>query len=538
LTALPNNSKQEVKDRLLHSGFLASCDAMPDRPALCVDGNILTYAQLRRAASSLAATLQRIAPASAPPLTAVFADRSRTGFAGIIGALLAGHGYVPLNPGFPVDRTRRMLQHAGCLAMIVDSKAAAQLESLLDDLEPLLHIILPENEDVGLFARRWPQHAFIGMQDLTPAARWTEPSVSSNALAYLLFTSGSTGLPKGIGVTHSNAVHFVHAMVERYGFTCDDRFSQMFDTTFDLSVFDMFVAWHQGASVYCPGRPMLFNPDRFIREHALTVWFSVPTMGLLMRRFGALKPGSYPSLRWSLFCGEPLPIELADAWTAAAPASTLENLYGPTELTVACTAYRWDRVRSRAESTGGFVPIGTANPGMRARIVDECLRDVAPGEIGELLMAGPQCTPGYWGDRAATDRSFVRFRGADDVYYRTGDRVRAPVGAGPLQYVGRTDDQVKVAGHRVELGEVEAILQQEPGVCQAVAVGWPRTSAGVAGIAAFLTGRDIDVSSARARVRSKLQSYAVPQTIHVLPALPQNANGKVDRQALLSLLHA
>jgi acyl-coenzyme A synthetase/AMP-(fatty) acid ligase len=175
---------------------------------------------------------------------------------------------------------------------------------------------------------------------------------------------------------------------------------------------------------------------------------------------------------------------------------------------------------------------------MRARVVDERLAEVSPGQIGELLIAGPQRTPGYWRDPEATNRAFVRLADDGDVFYRTGDRVRRPVGDGPYCYVGRVDHQIKVLGHRVELEEVEAVLREQPGVHQAVAVAWPPTSAGMAGIAAFVTGSDIDVRAMRARMQQTLQSYAMPQTIRVLTAFPQNASGKVDRQALLGLLSA
>ena len=147
--------------------------------------------------------------------------------------------------------------------------------------------------------------------------------------AYLLFTSGSTGRPKGVGVTHANATAFLHAVGERYDFGPDDRFSQTFDMTFDLSVFDMFVAWSAGGCLCVPTQRQLIKPGRFIEDHELTVWFSVPSTGVFMRRLGELKEGRYPSLRWSLFCGEPLPVAVADAWARAAPASTVENLYGP-----------------------------------------------------------------------------------------------------------------------------------------------------------------------------------------------------------------
>src|SRR5262249_32747982 len=152
-----------------------------------------------------------------------------------------------------------------------------------------------------------------------------------------------------------------------------------------------------GACVYCPTRKTLLNPDKFIRERQLTVWFSVPSVGVLMDRFGALKAGRYPSLRWSLFCGERLPVELASRWADAAPTSVVENLYGPTEVTVACSAYRWDNDHSRSESALGIVPIGSALPGMEARVVNPVnLSVVSPGSIGELLMGGPQVTAGYW----------------------------------------------------------------------------------------------------------------------------------------------
>jgi amino acid adenylation domain-containing protein len=523
---------------LLHSGFLESARAMTDRPALHVGGQTLRYAELLEQAQEMAATIQRRRAGDAPPLTAVFADRSAFGFSGIIGALLAGNGYVPLNPNFPVARTRRMLQRAGCASLIVDSTAMSQIDDVLSGVSSTLLILLPEHADAAALSSRWPQHSFVAAADRERAASWSDRQGTDDAVAYLLFTSGSTGEPKGVPVTHRNATHLVRTLVDRYGIEPDDRFSQMFDTTFDLSVFDMFVAWQRGACVYCPSRATLLNPDRFIREHALTVWFSVPSVGLLMQRFGVLKPDRYPSLRWSLFCGEPLPVTLAEAWASAASASTLENLYGPTELTVACTAYRWDPVRSPAESYDGIVPIGVPTKGMEARVVDDHLAEVGPGEIGELLMAGPQRATGYWEDAAATARAFVRLAADGRVYYRTGDRVRRFSGDGALTYVGRRDHQIKVLGYRVELGEVEAALRQEPGVHAAVAVGWPLTSTGHGGVAAFVMGAGLDPAAIRSSIRMKLHGPAIPQTIHVLPEFPHNASGKIDRQALLRLLSA
>jgi acyl-coenzyme A synthetase/AMP-(fatty) acid ligase len=168
--------------------------------------------------------------------------------------------------------------------------------------------------------------------------------------------------------------------------------------------------------------------------------------------------------------------------------------------------------------------------------VDESLTDVAPGQEGELLIAGPQVTPGYWQNREATSRAYVVRAGDTRSYYRTGDRVRRPLGDGPLTFVGRLDDQVKVLGHRVELGEVEARLREEPGVAAAAAVAWPRTASGAAGIVAFVSGTALDADIIRTNVQKRLPSYAGPRTVHVVPELPRNANGKIDRRALMTVL--
>ncbi|HVH71696.1 MAG TPA: AMP-binding protein, partial [Candidatus Dormibacteraeota bacterium] len=274
----------------------------------------------------------------------------------------------------------------------------------------------------------------------------------------------------------------------------------------------------------------------FIQDSRLTVWFSVPSVAILMKRLGTLKPGLYPTLRWSLFCGEPLPVEIAEAWAEAAPNSVLENLYGPTELTIACALYRWDRRTSPPECERGLVPIGCPYPGMEALLIDEHGREVARGKEGELLMTGPQVSLGYWRDPERTAASFIVPPGKRQIYYRTGDRVRQATGDGPMVYLGRVDHQIKVQGHRVELGEVEALLKKEAGVELAVAVGWPLTASGPRAIEAFLVCRQLDTESLREKLKTTLPVYAVPRKIHVIDTWPLNPNGKIDRSKLLKYL--
>lgn len=496
------------------SGFLGSREAFPERPALEVAGETLSYADLGDRAGAIAAAIAERGPAGAP-LTAVFASRSATAFAGVLGSLWAGHGYVPLNPSFPLSRLRSMLERSGCRTLIVDAEAAVHLDGLLDGLESKPVVIAPDGE------------ALSGT---------TEPVlVEAEAIAYLLFTSGSTGQPKGVGVAHGNVVPFIEAVAERYGINAEDRLSQTFDMTFDLSVFDMFGAWERGACVCCPSERQLMAPSRFIRDSELTIWFSVPSLAALMRKLRMLKPGSYPSLRWSLFCGEPLPAELAGAWAEAAPSSTVENLYGPTEATIACTVHRY--VPGEAGTDNGVVPIGGPIGETETLVADPELREVGPGEDGELLVRGPQVTPGYWLDAEKTAAAFVVPPGREQRHYRTGDRVRRPLDAGePLTYIGRMDHQIKVLGHRVELGEIEAALRDASGIDAAIAVGWPLTDSGAGGIVAFLGDPDADVPALREALTGRLPEYMLPRRYELLEALPLNANGKFDRKAMLAQL--
>jgi amino acid adenylation domain-containing protein len=535
MTPLPEASPRT--EQPLHAGLLRSAELFPDRPALEVGGSSYTYAELAERAASIAATLQARAPDDGPPLTAVFAYRSVTAFAGLLGALMRGHGYVPLNVRFPIPRTRAMLAAAGCRAIVADAESAAQLEEVTAAAtEPLL-VLLPDEDDVSELAGRLPGHTVLGARDLVPADDWEAPAADPDALAYLLFTSGSTGVPKGVMIRHRNVNTYVGELVQRYAVTEEDRFSQTAELTFDNSVLDVFVPWERGACVCCPSRKELISPGAFIRGSRLTVWFSVPSTAIFMKRFRALKPDRYPTLRWSLFAGEALPVEVAESWLVAAPNSTVENLYGPTEVTDVCVIYRWDPATSHADCEMGVVPIGHPLGAMSCRVVDADLNEVVPGEIGELLVSGPQVGAGYWNDPERTARTFIVPPGSDAVHYRTGDRVRRPArNGGPVMYLGRIDNQVQILGERIELGEIEAALREESGTDAVVALGWPVNATGAEAIEAFVGDPGVDVTHMRTRLEARLPTQAVPRRIHALPELPLNSNGKFDRNALTRFL--
>jgi amino acid adenylation domain-containing protein len=507
----------------LAAGFLASAERFPDRPAVETAGLAVSYAELRRRAVAIAAALEATAPPE-PPLTAVFANRGATAYAAVLGTLLRGHGYVPMNPRYPAERNRAILERSGCATLVADADSAEAVLATLAGVRRRLRVLIVDRFPSAAERRRFTPHEAFGVGDGEAQIASTQ---SDDPAAYVLFTSGSTGRPKGVLVRQSHVRAFLDAVATRYDFDERDRFSQMFDLTFDLSAFDLLVAWEHGACVCVPRRGDELKPSDFIRSAGLTVWFSVPSVAMLLQRFRVLRPAAFPSLRLSLFCGEALPAVLARAWGAAATASLVENLYGPTEATIACTAHRFT-----GAEVSGLVPIGTPLGQTRVRVVDESLREAPAGTPGELLLAGPQVVDGYFDDEAETAKAFVTLPGLGHAY-RTGDRVVAGPD-GTLAFLGRLDSQIKVLGHRVELEEIEAIIR-EVAAADAIAVGWPRTETGAAGIVAIVAGA-VDTAELRRQLAGRLPDYMVPRAIHIVSELPLNANGKRDRRAAAAML--
>ena len=526
--------------RPLWSGFAASAQRAPERAAVDAGGRVTTYVALFDEASAIAATLARVRNGAPEPFTAVLVERDATGFAAILGALMSGTGYAPLNPRVPPPRLAVMLERSGCSTLVADAAEQARLGDVLALAPGVRTVVLAG--DAGGAAAAALRSAFGAVRFVTPdefaaASAWSPPACDPDAPAYLLFTSGSTGTPKGVAVAHRSIRRFLDVVVERYSLEPTDRFSQMFELVFDLSLFDLFAAWECGGAICTPTADQMRIPADHVRDAALSVWFSVPSAAVLLRRLGLLAPGAFPRLRVSLFCGEALPSEAAAAWAAAAPASVVENLYGPTEATLACTAHRWDRAAAPSAADDGIVPIGMPFPGMTARVVDELFRDVGPDTPGELLVAGPQVALGYWRDPEATAARFVRPAPGEAVHYRTGDRVRRGAD-GVLRFLGRADHQVKVRGHRVELGDVEAAVRSAAAAEVVVALGWPVVSGSAQGLVAFVQAERVDAPRLRAAVAALVPSYMVPARFVAVPAMPLNPNGKVDRKALAASLES
>ena len=414
--------KQQTLFKGLISGFVDSVRNFPSRQALLVDGRALTYDELARKGANLAAALQRD-EANRSPLVAILGYRSETAYAGVLGSLLAGKGYVPLNPKFPVERLRRMFVLSGCELVVAGHEAFDTLRLLLASLSQSIGVIVEEPSGVDELRSEFPQHRFV-LCDKEKPPILELPDVKPDSVAYLLFTSGSTGEPKGVAVSHGNVTSYVQYICNRYEVSEHDRVSQHFDMTFDLSVHDMFVCWERGACLCSVPEKALMVPAKFIRDQELTMWFSVPSAVGFMQRLGMLKPGVFPSLRCSLFCGEPLPAEFARAWQEASPSSFVENLYGPTEATIAITYYRWDSAASPDACVNGIVPIGWPFDGQNVAVIDSERNLVPVGDPGELVLSGSQVTGSYWNDPEKTAEKFVRLPATGNaLWYRTSDVV-------------------------------------------------------------------------------------------------------------------
>jgi amino acid adenylation domain-containing protein len=426
-----------------------------------------------------------------------------------------------------------MFEQADLDCLLVDAESLSLLPALLPRLRRVPMIIVPET-DTTLSMNVPDGCRIFTRRDLDVAQAMVHfPSISGADTAYLLFTSGSTGSPKGVPISYTNLRAFLELMSNRYRLTPDDRLTQTFDQTFDLSIFDLLMAWTSGACVYSIPSFELFAPINFINRHQITLWFSVPSVASRLLKRGALRSACMPSLRWSLFCGEGLPSVTAEAWQSAAPQSKLENLYGPTELTIACSAYRWNPESSPADCINGLVPIGEIFSGLSYLIVNDQCAEVGTGEVGELCVTGSQMFSGYWRAPELSMDCFLH-RGISDrvaiKYYRTGDLV-SQLGAN-LVYRGRKDTQVKISGYRIELGEIEAVLRRA-GCVEATVLAFPEEYP--ESMVAFVSGND-DTDAMFKSLREYLPSYMWPKSIVLLNYLPLNNNMKIDRANLRSIV--
>jgi len=492
--------------------FARACRDHPSATALETSSASWTYAELSRAAARITRALQPL------PEDAVVGIRSESGPATLVAALAvlgAGRAYVRLDPRDPVERTRAMIRAAGCACFVVDEPSRQRLE--------------PEFRGRG-------EGAIIDA-DAALEGRGSSPemqpqSVSDDDLACVQFTSGERG-PLGVAITHGNLRTFVEAMERRFALEPGDRVMCSASAACDLGLLEALLAWKAGARVCLPSPAEALLPIEFARAHEISFWCLSPSQAAFLAAVKALEPGLLPSLRQTVFVSEDLTDGLARRWSAAAPRSVIDVLYGPTEATAACLAHRWHPQESRSEDER--LPLGRPLPGVDVRIVDDAGRDRPAGGVGHLLVAGPQVARGYWRRPDETARSFQRGSSDRPAFFRTGD-FAVSTESGLVLHRGRADRQVRVRGFRVELGEVEGAIGEFAGQETVTAVGWPLTERGADGLIAFVESERVDVTGVRRALRARLPRYMRPSRIVGLPRFPRTGTGEIDRGGLIERL--
>ncbi len=511
----------------LFDRFRDSAVRHAELPAIEVGGQTVRYRELLDLVERLASRLVRTA-GRRPAAVGLLAGRSLAGYAGYLAALRLAAAVVPLHPETPVTRNVRPCRSAGVGVIVADDAGGAKAAQLA---------ALTGAPAVELRAARGTP--WFWSLDTPP---WSEPyDGRPDDLAYVLLTSGSTGEPKGVPIRHRQLAEYLPLYLDRCPTGPGARFAAAPELSFDGSVFGMFLPLCSGATLVVPRPEDLLAPPRFVAERGITHWYSVPSVISIAHRRGTLPPASMPALRWSAFGGEQLTFELAAAWAAAAPHSVIENRYGPTELTITCSAYLLPADPALwPDSPNGTVPIGPVFPHLDGVVLTE---DGLVGPEGELCVRGSQRFDGYL-DPADNRGAFVLYDGdrareydggeiPPEAWYRTGDRVS--IGAdGVMVHLGRLDHQVKISGYRIELEEIESVLRRHPAVIDAVVlvVTDPAGSAELPTLHAVYTGEPVDPHELAATAADRLPPYMRPARYRHVDQLPVNANGKVDRRRL------
>jgi amino acid adenylation domain-containing protein len=440
---------------------------------------------------------------------------------------------VPLNPAFPEQRLRSIISRARPEALLVDRETLKLLTPEILNLFPAGRILAADGVPItahGYYIAGNPDFA-AGDASAAPA------QVGPEREAYLVFTSGTTGEPSGVVISTGSLNFAIRTLQERYPFGPADRFSQFFDLSFDFSVMDLFVPWQVGASTFVVPASRKMGPGRFINDHRLTVWTCVPSMITLMETMGMLPKGIFPSLRFSCFSGETLTGVAAKTWQAACPNSLVVNLYGQTEAPIGSLVQTCGPDTPPTPETGGL-PLGTTLNGIAVDIVDRDGRFVEAGVTGELALTGPHLASGYLDDPA---RTAARFRVLNHPlhgrrpWYLTGDLGRRDADE-VFHFLGRVDNELKIAGHRFMLEEIEHHLRLVSGCRLVAVVPWKSELGIVEALDGFVVGTPPAEQVMKEELRKILPRPLVPRRLKTIKEMPLSRNGKVDRKALAGLL--
>ncbi|MEM6277759.1 MAG: amino acid adenylation domain-containing protein [Pseudomonadota bacterium] len=497
---------------LIHHLPDAAAERAPEAVAFTTGREDLTYADLVKQASRLAFVLLE-EEVGRGERVGILLRKSLRSVAAVFGITRVGAVYVPLDPTAPPERLAAMIRHCGIRHLVTEPAMARTVG-------PLKSVLDTEVAFIGMAQTPWSEIEAAPEQPAAPAA--------PEDMAYLMFTSGSTGVPKAMVHTHSSGLAYAQAVTRLYDVREGDRISLHAAFHFDMSTFALFGAPLTGTTgVVLPDAITRLPAEavRVLEEARITHWYSVPFALVEMLERGALAKREFDALRWVIFAGEPFVPQQLRRVMSALPGARFSNHYGPAEVNV-CTTYDVPSVDAVKDEG---LPIGKAWDIAESLILGDDDNPVEQGEVGELVIRSDTRMRGYWNDPERSEAALYKRPAADDAYdvfYRTGDLVRED-GNGILHYRGRKDRQIKLRGYRIELSEVELAFSAHATVSEASAFALGDT------LAIALTGAsEMDIEEIRDTAARVLPTYAVPRRVFCLRTFPRTATGKIDHRAL------
>ncbi len=513
---------------LLHQAVTRAAELTPPQEALRCNGQSLSYAVLAQRAASLARLLLEHGVRRGDRV-GIYLNKSLESHVAVYGIMMAGAAYVPLDPFAPVARTSYVMRDCGIRWLVTGEEKRANLPALCQ-AQPDLACLIGVAPGGDLTVAAIPFDDVWAGPHTLPDLRLTEMD-----LAYILYTSGSTGDPKGIMHTHRSGLAFAQWAAATYGLRAEDRLSNHAPLHFDLSTFDLFAGALSGATTVIFPEALTKFPtsvSKLMADERITVWYSVPFALTQLLQRGNLAGRDMSALRWVLFAGEVFPTKHLRSLMAALPGPRYSNLFGPTETNV-CTYYHVDALPKDSDET---IPIGIVCENAHGLVVDADGQPLPAGQVGELVIRGPIVMRGYWGRPDMSERGFLRhavFPHYADVFYRTGDLVQQRPD-GNLVYLGRKDRQIKTRGYRVELDEIEVALLAHTHVEEAAVYPVPDGDGSnlIAAAVIAKNGYQLSAELLVEHLSSRLPWYAVPARIEVTDDFPRTSTGKIDRRAL------
>lgn len=523
---------------LLHHLLSDTAARHPGQEAARYERAGLSYGELDRLTNQVARSL-RSAGVRRGDRVGICMHKSLASVISVFGILKAGAVCVPLDPSAPAARVAFITRNCEIRVLLAASDKTGLIAEVCEAGTPARTVIVC---DASAPPAGLPQAlVLIGWEQVLAQDSRALPSdgVVDTDLAYILYTSGSTGDPKGVMISHRAILTFVDWCRETFRVGPNDRVTSHAPLHFDLSTFDIYATIQGGGTVVLVPEKLSIIPVRFVQflqEESITVTYLVPSILSMMVRYGQLDRHDLTALRLVLFAGEVFPLKYLRQLAAAVTQPDYYNLYGPTETNV-CTYYKVT-ARDLAADQQRPVPIGQACANTEVFAVDPDGRRISgPGREGELWVRGSCVARGYWGDAEKTGRNFVRNPhnpGFEEIAYRTGDIVAMEEDGLNWRYIGRRDHMIKSRGYRIELGEIEAVLYTHSGVKEAVVVAVPDEIVGnrLKAYVVPVEDGELTVQALRTYCSTRLPGYMVPETLEFCAGLPKTSTGKIDRPLL------